>query len=479
MSQMDTPAAPLPPPGNAPPPSTAPPEEWREALSTRLFQDESTIPAAASSDTANTAMVDVADVPLANSTNQVDHFMDNLWEKLIVDGTSPEVVAQIKADSDATVQLDTSQAMDTFVATVLPNQAIANSSFPAVPMLTNHGMDRSAQPQAGLNAALGDAFTASAICYPEFTGKSNKYHSVEPVTYGPAGTTDLAQIKRLKVTAKPYPASTASPTKDEYKAENAVLNEIVTEMKGKLETVVTKSKHWVDEQRDNLKTAAERLKQETQDAASMRIAKVQMSFQAQRQQDIQQQQLWQMCNAKDQKEAIAIWEKLGPEREAERKERGIWEIKPHEEKAYNKALAAAVIKYATPSAPAMATTPLMMTLQHVKIDAALLEGKSQCQKRKMMAKHNKEQRMIMEQQNKEQKLRDHTEKLSNSIGSEAYWAMIHQEISIKEAMESEQGTKAMLAEWAKLENPVGRPAAAKAFTRILSTTLTLIAFPSC
>ena len=260
---MDNPAASLPPPGIA----TAPPEEWREALSTRLFQDESTIPAAASSVTANTAMVDVADVPLANSTNQVDHFpaFESHWDQLIADGTSPEVVAQIEADSDATVQLDTSQAMETFlsqVASDLPSQAFANSSSSAA-IVTQAS-------QVNLAADL--------------------YHSSEPVAFGPAGTSDLAQVKRLQVTAKPYPASTASPTKDEYKAENAVLHEVVTEMKGKLETVCTKSKQWVVEQQEKLKTAAERFKQETQDAGSLRIAKVQMSFQAQRQLDIQQQQ---------------------------------------------------------------------------------------------------------------------------------------------------------------------------------------------
>ena len=66
---MDNSAS-LPPPGNAP--------LAREALATRLFQDEMAIPvhvnAAASSDTDNTAMVDVAGAPLANSISQVDHF---------------------------------------------------------------------------------------------------------------------------------------------------------------------------------------------------------------------------------------------------------------------------------------------------------------------------------------------------------------------------------------------------------------------
>ena len=55
-------------------------------------------------------------------------------------------------------------------------------------------------------------------------------------------------------------------------------------------------------------------------------------------------ELWQLCNPKDKLEAIAIWEKLEPERDAERKTRGVWEVKPHEEKTYNKVLAAAIKK---------------------------------------------------------------------------------------------------------------------------------------
>ena len=73
---------------------------------------------------------------------------------------------------------------------------------------------------------------------------SDLYHSSEPIAFGPVGTSDLAQINRLKVTARPYPQSTASPTKDEIKAQNAVLHEVVIEMTGKLETVCTKSKQW-------------------------------------------------------------------------------------------------------------------------------------------------------------------------------------------------------------------------------------------
>ena len=164
---MDNPAS-LPLPGIAP---SAPLEEWREALATRLFQDEMAIPAAASSDTVNTAMVDVAGVPLANSISQVDHFpsFENHWDQLIADGTSPEVVAQIKADSMATVQLDTSQAMESFlsqVASDLPSQAIANSSSPAAIVTQANQVDLA----------------------------SDLYHSSEPIAFGPVGTSDLAQI---------------------------------------------------------------------------------------------------------------------------------------------------------------------------------------------------------------------------------------------------------------------------------------------
>ena len=93
---MDNPAA-LPPPGHAP--------HERSALATRLFQDEMAIPvhlnAAASSDTDNSAMVDVGGAPFTNSINQVDH-----WDQLIADGNCPEVVARMKdvdvdADGDA------------------------------------------------------------------------------------------------------------------------------------------------------------------------------------------------------------------------------------------------------------------------------------------------------------------------------------------------------------------------------------------
>ena len=120
---MDNPA-PLPPPGNAP---------ERLGLAARLFNEEVAIPvqlsAAASSDTDDPAMADVGATPFTNSIPQIDH-----WDQLIADGNCPDQVARMKAESLAAIQLDTSQAMESFlsqVASDLPSQAIANSSSPA------------------------------------------------------------------------------------------------------------------------------------------------------------------------------------------------------------------------------------------------------------------------------------------------------------------------------------------------------------
>ena len=169
----------------------------------------------------------------------------------------------MKAESLAVIQLDTSQAMESFlsqVASDLPTQAIPNSSSPAA-IVTQ-------ATQVDLTSSL--------------------YHCSEPTQFGPVNTSDLAQVNRLKATARPYPQSTASPTKDEVKAQNTVLHEVVTEMEGKLETLCTKSKQWYVEQQEKLKTASETLIREIQDAGSVRIAKVTMSLQAQRQHDLQQ-----------------------------------------------------------------------------------------------------------------------------------------------------------------------------------------------
>ena len=155
-----------------------------------------------------------------------------------------------------------------------------------------------------------------------------------------------------------------------------------------------------------------------------------------------------VCTPKDKAEAVAEWALLEPEREAQRKTRGIWEVKEHELTSYNKTLAAAIEKHAPPKVPAMAVTSMMLTLQEVRLDPELLKDKSQGQRRRMIARHNKEQ-----------KLKNHVDKISNSLGSEAYWAMIHHEISIPEAMNNKDGKAAMLKEWAKLEEPEGRPAA--------------------
>ena len=107
-------------------------------------------------------------------------------------------------------------------------------------------------------------------------------------------------------------------------------------------------------------------------------------------------------NASDRKEAIAEWATLGPEREAQRKTRGIWEVKEHELTSYNKTLAAAIAKHAPPKVPAMAVTSMMMTLQEVQLDHELLKDKSQGQRRSMIGRHNKEQKLL-----------DHVDKMSN------------------------------------------------------------------
>ena len=62
----------------------------------------------------------------------------------------------------------------------------------------------------------------------------------------------------------------------------------------------------------------------------------------------------------------------------------------------------------------------------------------------MISRHNKEQQQL-----------NHVDKISNSIGSEADWAMIHQEITIPEAMKIKEGKAAMQKELDKLERPEG------------------------
>ena len=66
---------------------------------------------------------------------------------------------------------------------------------------------------------------------------------------------------------------------------------------------------------------------------------------------------------------------------------------------------------------------------------------------------------MIARRNQEQAKAYHVDHISNSIGSEAYWAMIHQEISVQEAMKIQEGRAAMQKEWHKLERPESRPAA--------------------
>ena len=115
---------------------------------------------------------------------------------------------------------------------------------------------------------------------------------------------------------------------------------------------------------------------------------------------------------------------------------------------YNKTLAAAIEKHALPKVPAMEVTCMMSTLKEVEIDPEQLKGLSKSQRKKMIARKKEEQPKA-----------NHVEHISNSIGSEAYWAMVHQEISTPEAMKIKENGDAMQKEWDKLESPEGRPAA--------------------
>ena len=81
---------------------------------------------------------------------------------------------------------------------------------------------------------------------------------------------------------------------------------------------------------------------------------------------------------------------------------------------YNKTLTAAIEKHALPKVPAMEVTSMMLTLKEVEIDPEQLKGLSKNQRKKMIARRSQEQAKA-----------NHVEHISNSIGSEAYWVMIH------------------------------------------------------
>ena len=83
-----------------------------------------------------------------------------------------------------------------------------------------------------------------------------------------------------------------------------MLNEMVIGSKETIKNVANKSKQWYVSQTEGFKTASQTLIRETEDAGSVRIAKVTMSLQAQRQADLQRQQL------QHQQEMIRVKEKV-------------------------------------------------------------------------------------------------------------------------------------------------------------------------
>jgi len=100
----------------------------------------------------------------------------------------------------------------------------------------------------------------------------------------------------------------------------------------------------------------------------------------------------------------------------------------------------------------MNTVNFMMLLHQSQPSTKLLQTLSRKQIKRMYNKAAVENAKARRSQ------REHQERHSSSIGCEPYWNMIHHEVSNKEAMQIEDGKKALEAEWNKLENPEGRPA---------------------
>jgi DNA (cytosine-5)-methyltransferase 1 len=163
-------------------------------------------------------------------------------------------------------------------------------------------------------------------------------------------------------------------------------------------------------------------------------------------------ELWNKLTASEKEEAKRAWSKTEPEREKHRKVRKLWRIEPEEEDTYNSRLAAATAKYSTPPVPQMDTVNFMMLLHQCQPSTKLLSTLSRKQIKRMNNKAAAENAKVRRSQ------REHQERHSSSIGCEPYWNMIHHEVSIKEAMQIEEGKKALDTEWSKLEKPEGRPA---------------------
>ena len=194
--------------------SPTPPAPVRSNLACRLFNDATAIPAHLDSDTDNAAMA-VDATPFTNSIPETDY-----WEQLVLEGNEPEFVAAMGAEALATTKLDTSHALDAWLLEDQSNVPPQLSSCPA---------------------AIAPTPAATVIPVTEVDFKPSRNFCTEPIEFGPAETSNLAQVRRQQGTSKPYPQKSASPTKDEVKAENNMLNEVVIELKENLEKVSRKT----------------------------------------------------------------------------------------------------------------------------------------------------------------------------------------------------------------------------------------------
>ena len=105
---------------------------------------------------------------------------------------------------------------------------------------------------------------------------------------------------------------------------------------------------------------------------------------------------------------------------------------------YHRCLAEAIATHAkVPDAPRMRVMTMMSLIQMSMPSPTLMQNMSKNQVKKAKAK----QRQQLEEERQDS--------LSNMIGGKEYRAMIHQEISIAEAIKFEKGHAALEKEWEK------------------------------
>ena len=137
---------------------------------------------------------------------------------------------------------------------------------------------------------------------------------------------------------------------------------------------------------------------------------------------------------------IAQWKNIGPKRYEARKTRGIFQIPDSEVEEYQEKLAQVIADHSAPPVPALPTMPLAMLCKQIENGETPTPMPRSRNARRKLAK------------------RQHQERISSSLGGEAFWALIHKPISIQKAMQIDKGRAALEKEWAKLEilliNPV-------------------------